>query len=63
MNYNTDNVDDMTLALLHLVMLDDKYGTRVWKGFDWGTMNRLHEKGKGWCLIHHVFQNIPEIMV
>ena len=45
MNYNKDKVDDMTLALLHLVMFDDKYGTRAWKGFDWETMNRLHEKG------------------
>jgi hypothetical protein len=45
MDYNKDKVDDMTLALLHLVMFDDKYGTRAWKGFDWDTMNRLHEKG------------------
>ena len=21
------------------------YGTRAWKGFDWETMDRLHEKG------------------
>ena len=45
MHYNKDKVDDMTRALLHLVMFDDKYGTRAWKGFDWETMNRLHEKG------------------
>ncbi len=24
---------------------EDKYGARVWKSFDWETMNRLHEKG------------------
>ncbi len=45
MNYDKDKVDDMTLALLNLVMYDEKIGTRAWKGFDWGTMDRLHEKG------------------
>jgi hypothetical protein len=30
------------LALLYLGLHD---GTRVWKGFDWEAMNRLHEKG------------------
>ncbi len=24
---------------------EDEYGARVWKGFDWETMNRLHEGG------------------
>jgi hypothetical protein len=23
----------------------DEDGARAWKGFDWDTMNRLHEKG------------------
>ena len=45
MSYNKEKVDDMTLALLHLVMFDDGYGTWAWKSFDWETMNRLHEKG------------------
>lgn len=45
MRYNKDKVDEMTLALLHLVIFEDKYGTRAWKGFDWETLNRLHEKG------------------
>ena len=35
----------MTLALLFLVMIQDKYGTRAWKSFDWDTMDRLYEKG------------------
>jgi hypothetical protein len=30
------------LALLYLTLHD---GDRAWKGFDWETMNRLHEKG------------------
>ena len=24
---------------------EEGYGARAWKGFDWETMNRLHEKG------------------
>lgn len=28
-----------------LVMQKDKYGWRAWKGFDWDTLDRLHEKG------------------
>jgi hypothetical protein len=45
MNVNYDKIDDCTLALLYLVTLQEKYGTRAWKSFDWETMNRLHEKG------------------
>lgn len=48
MNPKTDKIDDATLALLYLVICErnEKYGgARAWKGFDWETMNRLHEKG------------------
>ncbi len=45
MDYNKDKVDEFTLALLFLVMETDKVGTRAWKGFNWSTMNRLHDKG------------------
>ena len=46
MEYDKDKVDEMTLALLYLVMHDEDESTaRAWKGFDWDTMNRLHEKG------------------
>ena len=46
MKYNQDKVDDVTLALLYLVMWDeDAFGARAWKSFDWETMNRLYEKG------------------
>lgn len=46
MEYDKDKVDEYTLALLYLVMHDkDEYGARAWKGFDWDTMNRLHDKG------------------
>ena len=46
MEYDKDKVDELTLALLYLVMHDEnEYGAKAWKGFDWETMNRLHEKG------------------
>ncbi|MGD9135858.1 MAG: DUF6429 family protein [Desulfobacterales bacterium] len=47
MNYDKDKVDDFTLALLYLVTWErqEGLGARVWKGFDWATMNRLHKKG------------------
>jgi len=44
MAYNKDKVDELTLALLYLVTEKNKDGARAWKGFDWDTMNRLHEK-------------------
>ena len=46
MSYDKNKVDNFTLALLYLVMHnEDEYGARAWKGFDWETMNRLHNKG------------------
>lgn len=45
MGYDKEKVDQATLALMWLVTESDKYGSRAWKGFDWDTLNRLHEKG------------------
>jgi len=47
MEYDKDKVDEVTLALLYLVVWDrqEGLGSRAWKGFVWETMNRLHEKG------------------
>ncbi len=45
MDYNKDKVDDMTLALLYLVMSRTPQGARAWKGFDASTLARLHQKG------------------
>ena len=47
MDYDTDKIDGCTLALLYLGTHDrqEGFGARAWKGFDWETMNRLHEKG------------------
>jgi hypothetical protein len=39
---NTDKIDDTALALLYLTLHD---GYRAWKGFDWGVLGRLHDKG------------------
>ena len=46
MEYDEDKVDEYTLALLYLVTheIHEGFGARAWKGFDWDTMNRLHEK-------------------
>ena len=45
MEYDEDKVDEIVLALLYLTSETEKYGTRAWKGQDWGVMDRLHEKG------------------
>lgn len=42
MDINTDAIDEVVLALLHLNLWDQN---RAWKSFDWAAMNRLHEKG------------------
>jgi hypothetical protein len=42
MELDDDKIDDAVLALLGLGLHD---GVRAWKGFDWESMNRLHEKG------------------
>lgn len=47
MDFDRDKVDEMTLALLYLVTSERQkgLGVRAWKGFDWATLGRLHEKG------------------
>ena len=42
MPLNNDKIDDTALALLYLTLHDDN---RAWKGFDWGVLGRLHQKG------------------
>jgi hypothetical protein len=39
---DTDKIDDAVLALFWLTLHD---GRRAWKGFDWGSLDRLHQKG------------------
>ncbi len=45
MEYDKEKVDKATLAIMWLVTQTDKYGSRAWKTFDWGTLDRLHRKG------------------
>lgn len=45
MDYDKDKVDELTLALMYLVMSKDRGGGRAWKSFDWNTLVRLHQKG------------------
>ena len=47
MDYDTDKVDNATRALMALGVCEreEGYGGRAWKGFDWKTLDRLHEKG------------------
>ena len=45
MRYDKDKVDEMVLALMWLVIHSDGNAVRAWKGFDWDTLDRLHEKG------------------
>jgi hypothetical protein len=46
MEYDSDRVDEMVLALLYLTMFDeDEYGARAWKGHDWDALDRLNAKG------------------
>jgi len=42
MNLDDDKIDRAVLALLYLGLHDE---VRAWKGFDWESLNRLHEKG------------------
>ena len=42
MEIDTNKIDEAVLGLLWLTLHD---GRRAWKGFDWGALDRLHEKG------------------
>jgi len=44
-DYDSDKVDEMVLALLFLTSFDDGPATRAWKNHDWEAMDRLHDKG------------------
>ena len=45
MKYNTEKIDEATLALLYLVTWREKCSIRAWKSFEWETMDRIYEKG------------------
>ena len=41
---DTDLIDETVLALMYLTLLGDKWETRAWKSFDWGSLGRLHAR-------------------
>lgn len=45
MEYDKDQVDEMTMALIFLVTTREGEGGRAWKGFDWKILERLHQRG------------------
>ena len=45
MDCDQQKVEEMVLALLYLTTFEDGPGMRAWKGHDWNTLDRLHEKG------------------
>jgi hypothetical protein len=42
MKLDTEKIDRVVLALLHLGLHDDYL---AWKSFDWDALDRLHKKG------------------
>lgn len=44
MEFDRDKVDEVTLALLWLPHFKDGGNVRAWKGHDFETMDRLHER-------------------
>jgi hypothetical protein len=45
MEYNTEKVDEMVLALMYLTSSTDKYSTKAWKGLNSQVLDRLYQKG------------------
>ena len=43
--YDTDKLDEVVLALLHLNSFAEHGVTRAWKGLDWDSLARLHARG------------------
>jgi hypothetical protein len=43
--FDTDKVDEMVLALLFLSLGANGEPDRAWKGHDWDALERLFEKG------------------
>ena len=42
---NEEKVDEAVLALLYLTTFKDKPYWRAWKGHNWDSLSRLHQKG------------------
>jgi hypothetical protein len=45
MEIDEEKVDEAVLALLYLTTFKDKPCWRAWKGHNWDSLDRLHQKG------------------
>lgn len=45
MEIHEEKVDEAVLALLYLTTFKDKPCWRAWKGHNWDSLDRLHQKG------------------
>jgi hypothetical protein len=46
MDYDTEKIDEMVLALLYLTIREQNdWGARAWKSHDWDALDRLHARG------------------
>jgi len=45
MEIDEERVDEAVLALLYLTTFKDKPNWRAWKGHNWDSLGRLHQKG------------------
>lgn len=45
MEIDEEKVDEAVLALLYLTTFRDKPNWRAWKGHNWYSLDRLHQKG------------------
>jgi Domain of unknown function (DUF6429) len=44
MDVDDEKVDDMVLALLYLTTFEEKPRLRAWKGHNWSSLGRLHQR-------------------
>ena len=44
MEIDEEKVDEAVLALLYLTTFKDKQNWRAWKGHNWDSLDRLHQK-------------------
>lgn len=45
MEIDEEKVDEAVLALLYSTTFEDKPTWRAWKGHNWDSLDRLHQKG------------------
>ena len=45
LEFDTDKIDEMALAILYFGMHRDRSGVYAWRGLAWEIMDRMFEKG------------------